>query len=139
MNIVRLLIIVGIAGAGYQYWKQHHPPVSATAETSRTGFVTLPPVDGQRSRTVFVIAAQNCPHEEAQRADRLADDLSRQGIPVQRTESAHFGFSGPPDSDTLDRINAIMTGPLPIVFVDGRAKSNPSLEDVVAEFRQRGT
>ena len=33
------------------------------------------------------------------------------------------------------RMNRIMNGPLPVVFVNGRAKSNPSLDEVVAEFR----
>jgi hypothetical protein len=31
-------------------------------------------------------------------------------------------------------MNAVMTGPLPIVFVRGRAKGNPTIKEVVAEF-----
>ena len=138
MNVIRALIVIGIAGGGYTYWKQHvanHVPVEAGSTISESGFASLPPVDGQDSRTVFVVAAQNCPHEEAQRADRLAEDLSRSGIPVRRTDEVHFSFTGEPDSGTMERINRIMNGPLPIVFVDGRAKSNPSLDEVLAEFK----
>jgi hypothetical protein len=35
----------------------------------------------------------------------------------------------------MDRINGIMNGPLPAVFVNGRAKSNPSADEVASEFK----
>ena len=138
MNFIKALIVISIAGGGYNYWKQHHEnlgQIEADSTIGETGFASLPPVDGQRPRIVFVVAARNCPHEEAQRADRLADDLSRDGIPVQRTDGVHFSFTDPPDSATMDRINKVMNGPLPIVFINGRAKSNPSLEEVTSEFK----
>jgi hypothetical protein len=138
MNIIRLLLVVGIAGGGYTYWKQHHENVAQVESGpafSENGFASLPPVEGQGSRKVFVVAAQNCPHEEAQRADRLAEDLSRNGIPVERTQNVSFSFTSQPESEVMERMTKIMNGPLPIVFVNGRAKSNPSLEEVVAEFK----
>ncbi len=138
MNIIRLLLVVGIAGGGYTYWKHHHESV-ARVETgpavSSNCFAALPPVEGQSSRKVFVVAAENCPHEEAQRADRLAEDLGRKGIPVQRTHQVSFSLTSPPESEVMERMSRIMNGPLPIVFIDGRAKSNPSLDEVVAEFK----
>jgi hypothetical protein len=141
MNIIKALIVVSLAGGGYAYWKHHHHPLSredaAALSTGAPGpFVSLPPVDGQRAQTVFVIAAQNCPHEAAQRADHLAEALSRQGIPVERSNRANFHFTSRPDPATMDRMAAVMNGPLPVVFINGRAKSNPSLDDVVSEFRQ---
>lgn len=141
MNIIRLLIVVGIAGGGYTYWKEHHrnpARIQAAAEISASGFVSLPPVQGHNPRTVFVVAAKNCTREEAQRADFLAEDLSRKGIAVQRIDSVNFSFDGPPDNAAMARIDKIMRGPLPIVFYAGRAKSNPSLDDVVAEVRGGG-
>ena len=139
MNGIKALIALSIAGGAYAHWKHHHPSHRDAVDLS-TGspgsFVSLPPVDGQRDRTVFVIAAQNCPHDAAQRADHLADALSRQGIPVERTNQAHFHFTSQPTSETIDRISAVMNGPLPVVFIDGRAKSNPSLDEVAAQFRQ---
>ena len=138
MNIVRALILVCVAAGGYNYWKHHHagsrgsssPSVAASGE-----FVSLPPVEGQRPRTVFVVAAENCPHEDAQRADRLAEALSQKGIPVERSHQVQFHFASPPDAETMDRINGIMNGPLPAVFVNGRAKSNPSVDEVASEFK----
>jgi hypothetical protein len=137
MSVVRALIVLCIAGSSFAYWKHHHAsPRSAETQSvdSQGGFVSLPPADGQRPQTVFVVAAENCPHEAAQRADRLAKDLSAKGIPVERTHQVHFHFTSKPDSATMDRMNKIMTGPLPAVFINGRAKSNPSLEEVASEF-----
>jgi len=143
MNIIKTLIVLSLAGGAYAAWKHQHQHATQLAATNlSTGeagpFVPMPPVDGQRPGTVFVIAAENCPHEDAQRADRLAESLSSQGIPVQRAHSANFRFNGQPDQDTVDRISAVMEGPLPVVFVNGRAKANPSLDEVASEFRRNG-
>ena len=148
MNIVRILIVVGIAGGGYNEWKQHHgntvqvenkaqvwSRIFSRTVISENGFASLPPVDGQTSRKVYVLAPQNCPSEAAKRADRLAADLSRKGIPVERINRASFSFSSQLESNVQTRMSEIMEGPLPIVFAGGRAKSNPSLDEVVAEFR----
>ena len=144
MNIVWILIVVGIAGGGYNEWKQHHGntiqdgnkvQVGSRTVISENGFASLPPVNGQTSRKVYVLAPENCPSEAAKRADRLAADLSRKGIPVERISRARFSFSSQLESNVQTRMSEIMEGPLPIVFADGRAKSNPSLDEVVAEFR----
>lgn len=138
MNFFKLLIVLGLAGAGYQYWKEHKQAAShevvAESASSNNGFVALPPAEGADGRSVLVIAAENCPHEDAQRADSLAGDLSGMGIPVVRAHNISFSFSGT-DSAVTNRILSVMNGPLPIVIVHGRAKSNPSLEQVVAEYR----
>ncbi|MBV8123886.1 MAG: hypothetical protein JOY60_14510 [Burkholderiaceae bacterium] len=138
MKIIHALIAVGLAGGGYHYWKHHREHAAAMASgpsTSAGPFVALPPADGQDPATVFVVAAQNCPHADAQRADRLAEALAQRGIPVQRTHDVRFHFHSRPDSTVVDRMNGIMNGPLPVVFVRGRAKSNPSLDEVIAEFK----
>jgi len=94
----------------------------------------MPTPDGQDQTIVYVIAAENCPHEDAQRADRLAAALSEEHIPVQR--SHHVGFSAIHDNAEAARVNTVMNGELPIVFVHGRAKSNPTLEDVQNEIKK---
>ena len=137
MNVIKLLIVLGVMGGSYQYWKTHHSADStdtAVEVASDNGFVILPPASGASAKTVLVIAAQNCPHEDAQRADSLADDLSRKGIPVDRTHNISFEYSGS-DGSMAERIMSVMNGPLPIVIVGGRAKGNPSLEEVVAEYK----
>jgi len=101
--------------------------------TNTNGFVEVPAPDGQDVNTVYVVAAENCPHEEAQRADRLAQALSSNNISVQRTHSV--GFSSLKNQGEADRINTIMNGELPIVFLHSRAKANPSLDEVMAEVK----
>jgi hypothetical protein len=97
------------------------------------GFVALPQAQGQDSGTVYVVAAVNCPHEAAQRADHLAADLRSQGVPVVRT--SNVSFAGSMDESTAKSMNAVMNGPLPIVFVHGRARPGATLQDVQAEYR----
>ena len=136
MNIIKLLVVLGIVGAGYHFWTGNHtghPSGADTSIASENGFVELPPVEGQNSDAVLIAAAMNCPHEAAQRADALANDLSRKGIPVIRTQ--HIGFSlTNPEDPAVDHISSVMNGKLPIVFVHGKAKANPTLEEVVAEY-----
>ncbi|TAK62730.1 hypothetical protein [Methylobacter sp.] len=136
MNIVKLLIILSVAGGGYHYWKAHSEGASSVAVeasiTSESGFVSLPPMEGESSDAVLVVAAENCPHEDAQRADNLAQALSEKGIPVVRTHNISFNHIS--SNKEAERITSVMNGSLPIVFVDGRAKSNPTLEEVVAEY-----
>src|SRR4051812_23254610 len=140
MKFILTLVVIALAAGGYNYWKHRSnrvvPVVSSPSVESDRGFAAMPQVEGQNARTVYVVAAQNCPREEGQRTDRLAADLARRGIPVDRTHSAQFSFNAQPDNVVMETINKIMAGPLPVVFVRGRAKSNPSLEEVVAEFSQ---
>lgn len=138
MKLIRLLIVLAIAGFAYQSWTRHHAGGDSAgggqSSASARGFVALPPITGASPAAVAIVAAENCPEEAAQRADRLADGLARQGVPVARLHNVSFEI---PDSDPAiaNRVMAVMNSELPIVFVRGRAKSNPSLEEVAAEYR----
>lgn len=135
MTFFKFVLVVAIAAGGYNYWRQHRGhDTPGSAAVSPSGFVPLPAVRGQSASAVLVIAAENCPHDDAQRADRLADDLSRKGLPVVRIHDVGFDLPGGGTAD-LARINAVMNGTLPIVFVRGRAKANPTLDEVIAEFK----
>jgi hypothetical protein len=138
MSIIKLLFLLALVGFGYQYWTKHHQGLpwntAAAVSDSQNGFVSLPPVTGASARDVLVIAAENCPHEAAQRADELARQLSRAGIPVTRLHQANFSIENN-DSSVMDKVLSVMNGPLPIVFVAGKAKSDPSIEEVIAEYQ----
>jgi hypothetical protein len=139
MSLLRVVVVVGIAASGYAAWK-HYEGAGARAQEaaesapSPNGFESVP-LDGDRN-SVVIFAPLNCSREEAQRADFLADTLSRRGIPVKRTQEANISFSGIPDDATASRVKGVMNGPLPIVFVKGRAKSNPTIEETVAEYKR---
>lgn len=84
--------------------------------------------------------ARNCPEAAAQRADRLAVELARKGIPVERRHGISFTMQGDVGVDVnneeMGRISKLMNGPLPLVLVNGRAQTNPSLEVVMAEIHR---
>jgi hypothetical protein len=86
-----------------------------------------------------IFAPENCPSEAAQRADALARQLASKGIPVTRSHSANFIFDTDPGRAVLDRINTVMQGEIPIVFVNGRGRANPRVDDVLSEYtRDKG-
>jgi len=137
MNIIKLLIALAVVGLGYQYWTKHHSKsASALSEpsASQNGFITLPPVDGGNAAVVMIVAAENCPEEDARRADFLADQLASNGIPVARAHNVHFSIPNG-DASVAKKVMSVMNGELPIVLVNGRAKSNPRLEEVIAEYK----
>ncbi len=142
MSFIKILIVLGLAGFGYQYWTKHREgqplavSTGSAASSSSNGFVLLPGTSTTASNAVQVIAAEDCPEEAARRADSLAEQLSSKGIPVTRTHSISFTVASGDPADA-QRISSIMSGELPIVLVRGKARSNPSLDEVVAEYRGR--
>ncbi len=136
MNRFRLLLMVGVAVCGMQYWHQH-APASVLPVADANGFVHMPPVEGQKPDMVYVFAGRHYSLPAARRALQLAQDLSDEGIPVERTSSVRFvpvGLVALNDSG-VSRLNHIMSASAPIVFVHGKAEDAPTLEQVEAEFR----
>jgi len=134
MNFTRLLLILAAAGALFYVWNDRDAKSALnTADVSSSGFVALPAPVNVDAGTVIVLAAENCPKEDARRADALAEELGRRNIPYTRAHSANFSVPDP-DPVVLKRLDSVMKGPLPIVFVNGRGKANPTLEEVLSEY-----
>ena len=135
------MLIVGVAVCGTHYWHNaRHTPAAIKDDADENGFVYLPPVEGQKANTVYVVVGSNGSGEEGWRAARLVDALGGKGIPVVVTSRVTFvpiGFAGVNDAG-VDKVTAFMSGPSPIVFVDGKAKANATAAEVQAEFT-RGT
>jgi hypothetical protein len=137
---VKFIIAGAAALVAYMAWNQHRVRVDAAAMAALTderGFMEFEMPAGTRNNEVLIVAAQNCPHDGAVRADRLAREMAERNIRYRR--SANVSFSVPQDADVdafLRRNNAIMNSEVPIVFVNGKVKSNPSLDDVIAEYAQ---
>ena len=145
MNVVKTLAFVGVAICGVLAWDAYKPEggmremidgVRGQAQAGRGdgSFIELPLPDGVSARGVVIFAPENCPSEAAQRARRLASVLSAQNIPYRETSSANY--SALSSQEEVSRVTAVMNGPIPIVYVDGRAKANPTAEEVVAEYRR---
>ena len=100
---------------------------------STQGFKSIPMPDGVPSRGVIVFAPQYCTSDAARRTEELVRHLSRQGIAYVRTDHASYNSLTSPEEAT--RVTSVMNGPVPIVYVNGKAKANPTPQEVVAEFR----
>ncbi len=137
MGVFKILIFVGLAYGSYKYWTEHrvNQAVQAQVQAAGTaGFVPIPTPEGQNTRSVIVFAPPNCPQEAGQRADALMRSLADIGIPVVRSSSANFSFTNP-DATVMAQVQRVMGGEMPVVFVNGTGKANPSLEDVLAQYQ----
>lgn len=132
---IKVVLAMSVAAGGYHYYQGRAAHEATGSAATDNGFVTVPPITGSSPGTVMVVAAQNCPHEDAQRADDLARSLSDKGIPVLRTHELQASV-GDTDSEEAHHLMSVMNGPLPAVFINGRAKSNPAFAEVVAEFNR---
>jgi hypothetical protein len=141
MKILSSLIVVGAVWGGYQLVSEHqaaHALRELLASSDVNGFVDVPPRANQAPDTIYVVAAQNCPHAAAQQADQLARSLAAQGIPVARANQVSYPLLQV-DRPTMDRLRVVMNGPLPLVFVHGRVAMNPGLNQVVEEYYRPGS
>lgn len=146
MNVLKTLTVVGVVIGGLVLWDAFKPEggmkavvENIGAKTSRGAggageFVAIPLPDGVSALGVVIFAPENCPSEAAQRARQLAGHLSAQRIPYQETSNADFSTLS--SQDEANRVMSVMNGPVPVVYVNGRAKANPTPEEVVAEYRR---
>ncbi len=136
MSVGKVLIALALAALAWLGWQRHNEHLEAAAIAAITdsrGFITLAPPDGTSSAKVLIVAAQNCPKEGTRRAENLAQQLAAMAIPHSRLSRVAFT---PPAGDPsfADRLNLIMNSEVPIVFVNGKVKSNPDIDEVVAEY-----
>lgn len=135
--MIKYILIAAIIWGGYSYWKEHSSEAATNkyilATKSENGFVALPQPSGTSARQVLIFAPQNCSSAEARRADEIAAQLARHNIPYARLDNANFDSIQ--DEADFKRLDAVMRGSVPIVFIGGRGKANPAPQDVVAEYR----
>jgi hypothetical protein len=135
MKALSSIIAVAAVWSGYHLFSQHHAMNEVLASSDVNGFVEVPAPVNQEANTIYVVAAQNCPHAAAQQADRLAKQLGERGIPVVRASEVLYHLNQA-DPTTMTRLTTVMNGPLPLVFVHGRAAMNPELSQVVEEYNR---
>ena len=120
----------------YLVWHAHSARVEAEALgqlTDENGFLDLATPTGADPRKVWIVAAANCPKEGARRAETLAHDLSERDVVFERHASVSFAL-GADDPALVRRLDSVLNGETPIVFVNGRIKANPALDEVLAEY-----
>lgn len=140
MGFAKLLIVLAALGFGFHLWQQHQSSarLEAGASPSPGGFVDTAMPQGAKPDTVLILAPLNCPSEAAQRAEALAAELDRMGVPHVRGDSFSLNFSNPSEQEraSADRAVAVLNGTIPAVFVNGRGKANPSAQEVADEYRR---
>ena len=138
MRWLQLLAVVALIGLGAHWLKGHSEARAMQALMSPNGFLPVPMPEGAEANTVLIFAPINCPKEGAQRARALAESLTARGIANVKTD--HYGSrSFVPSEEEFakaKRLNVVMTGELPIALINGMGKANPSIEELVAEYRR---
>jgi hypothetical protein len=136
MSALKFAIGAIVVCIGVMVWKKHQHDVEAKALatiTDERGFIALAQPSGAEPKKVWIVAAVNCPKEGAQRADELARRLADRNMSFDRRSGVSFSLT---EEDPLlyARIDKVMNGETPIVFINGRVKANPELDEVVAEY-----
>ena len=110
---------------------------SVQSDQSERGFVSILMPVVVPPGTVLILAPLNCPSEAAQRADDLEKQLAQRRIPTRRSASDSITLVDPTPEQmaALRNLVAILKGPPPTVLINGRGKANPSVDEVVAEYR----
>ena len=108
------------------------------AEKSVNGFIEVHMPNGAKPDTVMIFAPPNCPREAGQRARELSEALTKQEIPNVLTNrfSLQFTDNSAEFQAKLKRTAAIMEGEIPAVLINGMGRSNPTPEQVAAEYER---
>jgi hypothetical protein len=89
--------------------------------------------------TVWIFAHRDCPTPDRKRAETLAAELQRLGIPHVYEDQASFTgldqqTQESPEWQQTRRL--LESGSYPVVMLDGVGKANPELNEVIAEYRR---
>jgi hypothetical protein len=132
----RFLLLVALAGFAIHWWQQRSENRLIQAAADAYGFLQLPMPVNSPPHVVLLFAPLNCPGEAARRADTLAATLTKAGIPNIRTSSYVSAQYTPSEmkSPAFTRLKAVMNGAIPIALINGKGKSNPTVEEIIAEY-----
>ncbi|HEY9615463.1 MAG TPA: hypothetical protein V6C64_01390 [Microcoleaceae cyanobacterium] len=100
---------------------------------SSAGFVAVTNPEGFNPAQVVVIGP-NCTSAAGQRTRALIAQLAQARVPYMQTSD--FSVTASEDVQGLYRLQEVMQGDAPIVFVHGKAKANPQIQEVIAEYNR---
>jgi hypothetical protein len=148
MKNLFLCICIGVGayeGFGYlkerkaeQSYRAFVASVPSNRAASKAGFVDAFHLDGVDPQVMTVLMPCGCPLEAGQRGRALVERMKAANIPVTASNQASASVNGRSREEVqaqLDRMNRVMNGETPIVFYRGRAKNNPSFEEVQLEYQ----
>ena len=108
------------------------PVVLAGEKLSEAGFLLLKPEEAQNPN-VTIMSPPHCPSTDARRARALGDSLARAGIPHEMKSEISFTLTDPKEAERVQQFMGNVANPL--VLVRGWAKGNPTLDQVIAQYR----
>lgn len=127
MRIFVVFILLAAFVGGWFIWSRD--PL-ADVPTDAHGFIELPLPGNLDAATVLILTPPSAAPDLEQRAATLLDALQRESIPAARDTRYHSA-----DPVMSARFDALAHRPGPIVFVRNKARANPPLADVIAEYR----
>ena len=136
MNALKFAAGAVVLTLSVMVWKKHQQNVETAALakiTDEHGFVALAQPEGADPKKVWIVAAMNCPKDGARRADEMAQQLADRNIAFDRRSGVSFSLTEE-NPALYARIETVMNAEMPIIFVNGRMKANPELDEVVAEY-----
>ena len=139
MNLGKWFLAAVVLVGAVHAWHVHQRSVidrELSLSADSNGFVPVIMPDGAPPDTVLILAALNCPSAQAQRANAMAKQLSEMGIPAQRTNHYSAANLTQDQMSLMAHTNAVLSGEIPIVLLNGVAKANPSVDEVAAEYRR---
>ncbi len=139
MRPLKLIVVAALLGVGYYQWQtnSYAPMASANAaQAGLRGFIAVPAFDGIGGNAVTIVTSDDAPEGTALRAQRFAQVLRAQGIPIVVQEPVRVAAAGY-DRAVAERLAAIKAGDQPLVVIRGKAKSNPAPEGAILEYMTR--
>ncbi len=137
MGSIKWVLAAVLIGGSVHIWHHHQRAVverELASVADSNGFVPIVTAAGSARNVAIVLAALNCPSAQAQRADALSAQLTRLGIANQRANNYFASINSRDQMPLLNHTNAVLGGEIPIVIINGRAKANPTVEEVQAEY-----
>jgi len=127
MSLLKVLFAGGLAvWLGLTVFERVNTP-------SSTEFVQVPLPEEFPPNQVVVSGLLDCPNS-GKNTRAMIDKMTEAQIPYQHITS--FSLSNTDDWAGIQRLNEILKRGGPVVFVHGKAKSNPTPDEVIAEYRR---
>ena len=140
--ILTVIASFALCFAGYQWHKSKQEKKlfvqDIKSRTDQYGFLDIS-INLTGNNGIVIMAPINCPSQQAKIADYLATELNNQNIPATRINGYTFSpylnnMTEREINQIIKRVQHVRTMAAPLVFVNGKVKSNPTIEDIKREW-----
>lgn len=127
MKLLKLVFVICLITIGVNHFKLG----KGSAKAGSSGFVAVTNPEGFNPAQVVVLGP-NCSSAAGQRTRALIAQLAQARVPY--VQASDFSVTASADVQGLYRLQEVMQGDAPIVFVNGKAKANPQMQEVMSEY-----